>query len=61
MDENWFFVAEPGVKLEMNVFRWMRFSPGYSYTTVYGSDTAGLSDNDLSGSSFNLTMKFGKF
>ncbi|MEQ8364755.1 MAG: hypothetical protein RH948_17910 [Cyclobacteriaceae bacterium] len=61
MDENWFFVAEPGVQLEMNVFKWMRFSPGYSYRSVYGSDAAGLSDNALSGSSYNLTLKFGKF
>lgn len=61
LDENFFFVAEPGVQLEMNVFKWMRFSPGYSYRSVYGSDAAGLSDNDLSGSSYNLTLKFGKF
>ncbi|MEZ4945282.1 MAG: hypothetical protein R2804_07120 [Cyclobacteriaceae bacterium] len=61
MDENWFFVAEPGVQLEVNVFKWMRFSPGYSYRSVYGSDVAGLSDDDLSGSSYNLTLKFGKF
>lgn len=61
MDENWFFVAEPGVQLEVNLTKWMRFSPGYSYRSVYGSDAAGLSDSDLSGSSFNATLKFGKF
>lgn len=61
MDENWFFVTEPGVQLEVNVFKWMRFSPGYSYRAVYGSDAAGLRDKDLSGSSFNATLKFGKF
>lgn len=60
-DENWFFVAEPGVQLEINVFKWMRFSPGYSYRAVYGSSAAGLSDKDLSGSSVNMTLKFGKF
>ncbi len=61
MDENWFFVAEPGVQVEMNLFRWMRLSPGYSYRYVAGSDAAGLSDSDLSGNSFNITLKFGKF
>ncbi|HCM77190.1 MAG TPA: hypothetical protein DIS90_12455 [Cytophagales bacterium] len=61
LDENWFFVAEPEIQLEVNVFKWMRFSPGYSYRSVYGSDAAGLRDEDLSGSSFNLTLKFGKF
>ena len=24
-DTNWFFVAEPGVNVEVNVFKWMRF------------------------------------
>ncbi|MCO5273179.1 MAG: hypothetical protein M9954_16080 [Cyclobacteriaceae bacterium] len=61
MDENWFFVAEPGVQLEINMFRWMRFSPGYSYRAVYGSEAAGLTDNGLSGSSVNLRFMFGKF
>lgn len=61
LDENWFFVAEPGVQLEINVFKWMRFSPGYSYRSVYGSNAAGLSDKDLSGSSVNMTLKFGRF
>lgn len=61
LDENWFFVVEPGVQVEMNVFKWMRFSPGYSYRSVYGSKSAGLADSDLSGSSLNLTLKFGKF
>ena len=60
-DENWFFVAEPGVKVEMNIFRWMRFSPGVSYRFAYGSDGKGLSDESLSGYSLNLTLKFGRF
>jgi hypothetical protein len=60
-DENWFFITEPGVKLEMNVFRWMRFSPGVSYRAAYNSNTRGLTDNVISGTSYNLTLKFGKF
>ncbi len=60
-DENWFFVSEPGVKLEMNVFKWMRFSPGVSYRGVFGSQAPGLSDKDLSGISYNATLKFGRF
>ena len=61
MDENWFFVAEPGIQLEMNIFRWMRFSPGYSYRMAYGSEALQLKDSDISGHSLNLTLKFGKF
>jgi len=60
-DENWFFVAEPGVQLEVNMFRWMRFSPGVSYRTARGSESAGLADSDLSDWSYNVTFKFGKF
>lgn len=60
-DTNWFFVTEPGVSLEINVFRWMRFSPGVSYRAAFGSEAQGLSDDDLSGASLDLTLKFGKF
>jgi hypothetical protein len=60
-DENWFFVAEPGVQVEVNLFKWMRFSPGVSYRAAFGSDAPGLSDNDLSNVSYNATLKFGRF
>jgi hypothetical protein len=60
-DENWFTVIEPGVQVEMNVFKWMRFSPGVSYRAAFGSDGKGLSDSDLSDISYNVTLKFGKF
>jgi hypothetical protein len=61
-DTNWFFVTEPGIKIEMNVLRWMRFSPGISYRAVFGDHhPEGLSDSSLSGTSVNLTLKFGKF
>jgi hypothetical protein len=60
-DSNWFFVTEPGVKIEMNIFRWLRFSPGVSYRAAFGSEAVGLSDADISGTSVNLTLKFGKF
>lgn len=60
-NEDWFVVAEPGVQLEMNLFKWMRFSPGVSYRATFGSDGAGLKDKDLSNVSYNATLKFGKF
>lgn len=60
-DANFFFVTEPGVKVELNVFRWMRFCPGVSYRLAYGSEGIGLSDKDLSAPSMNFTLKFGKF
>lgn len=60
-DEDWFFVAEPGVSVEFNVFKWMRFSPGISYRAAFNSDGRGLGDNALSNISYNATLKFGKF
>jgi hypothetical protein len=60
-DENCFFVVEPGVQVELNIFRWMRFSPGVSYRFVNGSDAGGLTDNDLRDISYNVSLKFGKF
>lgn len=60
-DEDCFFVAEPGVMLEINVFKWMRFSPGVSYRATFGSDGRGLGDNALSDLSYNATLKFGRF
>lgn len=60
-DVNWFFVVEPGVKVEMNLFRWLRFAPGVSYRFTEGSNGMGLADADLRGVSVNLTLKVGKF
>jgi len=60
-DEDWFFVAEPGVTVEFNVFKWMRFSPGVSYRAAFNSDGRGLGDRALSNMSYNLSMKFGRF
>lgn len=60
-DTNWFFVAEPGVQLEINVFKWMRFSPGISYRAAFGSDGLGMRDSDISNVSYNATLKFGRF
>jgi hypothetical protein len=60
-DENWFYVVEPGAQVEINLFRWMRLSPGISYRKTYGSDGLGLGDSELSNWSYNVTLKFGGF
>ena len=60
-DENWFTVVEPGVQLEVNLFKWMRFSPGISYRFASGSHALGLGDSDISGASINVGLKFGAF
>ena len=58
---NFFFVMEPGVQVEFNLLKWMRFSPGISYRKAFGSNSNGLTDADLSNISYNLTFKFGAF
>lgn len=61
IDENWFFVVEPGVQLEINLLRWMRISPGVSYRFASGSTSPGLPDSGLSSAAYSMTLKFGKF
>ncbi len=56
-----FFVLEPGVNVELNVTSFFRLAVGAGYRYVSGVNTVGLSNNDLSGASVNLAMKFGKF
>jgi hypothetical protein len=58
---NFFFLLEPGVQIELNLMKWMRFSPGISYRRAFGSASKGLTDDELSSVSGNLTMKFGRF
>lgn len=60
-DENFFYVMEPGVQLEVNVLKWLRFSPGVSYRKSFGSEGIGMRDRDISDWSYNVTLKFGKF
>jgi len=60
-DTNWLFVAEPGIKLEVNVVKWLRFCPGISYRAAFGSDARGLTASDISAASANVTLKFGSF
>lgn len=55
------FVVEPGVNIEINVFKFMRLDLGAGYRYVTQSDLQYLSDSDLSDLSFNATFKFGFF
>ena len=60
------FVAEPGVNLELNLFKYFRFSAGVSYRYVAGTSfddpmLEGIDDGDLSDLSYNATLKFGFF
>lgn len=57
-----FFVAEPGVNLEVNVVSWMRLDIGATYRYVSGlGDLVGVNNSDLRQLSGGLTLKFGAF
>jgi len=56
-----FLIAEPGVELEFNAARWIRFSIGCSYRFTNGIDPVYFSENPLDGMTTGFSLKFGKF
>ena len=60
---DWFIVTEPGVNVEVNILKWMRFCPGVSYRVAFDTSDPinGLKAADISGASLNAALKFGKF
>jgi hypothetical protein len=56
-----FFIAEPGLNVELNMTRFFRIDAGASYRFVSGVEKYGLVTSDVAGPSINLTFKFGKF
>ena len=56
-----FFVVEPGINLELNVTKFMRFDLGASYRLVQFVEMDNLTDNDLSNVAVNASLKFGLF
>jgi len=56
-----FFVVEPGVNLEVNITKFMRFDLGASYRLVEFTEMDYLSNSDLSNLAVNASLKFGLF
>jgi hypothetical protein len=61
IDDDAFFVVEPGVEVQMNVLKFMRFSVGASYRVTSGNDLIKSDDDFLNGFSTNASLRFGKF
>ncbi len=55
------FVWEPGVLVEINLLRFLRFDMGANYRLVSGVDLPGLRSSDVDGLSLLFALKFGKF
>ncbi len=60
-DASAFFVVQPGLELELNIVRFMRFAAGASYRFTTDIDIEGVSDKALNGFMGHFTLKFGKF
>jgi hypothetical protein len=56
-----FGVVEPHVGLEVNIVRWMRVGGTVSYRAVIGLEETRLVNDQLSGVSGTLVLRFGKF
>lgn len=56
-----FFIIEPSIILELNVATSVRVGLGLGYRYVDGLQLEGITNQDLSGVTGNLTLKFGSF
>ena len=61
LDSDFFTIAEPGVQIELNVFKWMRIGAGASYRFTGGVDLPSFNSGDLDGMSANMTLRLGWF
>jgi hypothetical protein len=59
-DINWYYICEPGIQVELNLFKWFRVSPGISYRFAYDNKKGSFNDK-VGGPSVSLALKFGKF
>jgi hypothetical protein len=61
LDTDVFFSVEPGVRAEINVFKFMRFSAGVSYRWVTGLEMINTRSDMMNNFSATAALKFGKF
>ena len=61
IDEDSFFVIEPGVRAEMNILKFMRFGVGVSYRYTPDLDMINTSKAFINNFTAGASLKFGKF
>ncbi|XOV92745.1 MAG: hypothetical protein ACFHWX_21385 [Bacteroidota bacterium] len=61
IEKSAFFIGEPGAQIEFNITEKFRLGAGVSYRMVKGLDMVNLTDDDLSGLSTNISVRFGQF
>ena len=60
-DAEAFLIAEPGMEIEFNVTRWLRFGLGASYRFTTNLEPTVFDSNPMDGFTGGFSMKFGKF
>jgi hypothetical protein len=60
-DEAWFFNLEPGVALEINLWKYMKLNLTAGYRFVSDITFRNLSENDLMGFTYSAALKIGIF
>jgi len=61
IDNDSFFVLEPGIEIELNVVRFMRIAAGIRYRWAPNLDLVDTPSNPFNGITSSITFKFGKF
>ena len=61
VDDDAFFVVEPGVNLEINVLKFFRLGFEAKYRFIDGLELIGSKNSDFEGISYGMIFKFGKF
>jgi hypothetical protein len=61
LDTDAFFVIEPGIRAEVNVFKFMRLDAGVSYRYTNGLELINTPDNLMNNFTASVGLKFGKF
>lgn len=61
IDNDSFFVLEPGIELELNVVKFMRIAAGVKYRWAPNLNLVDTPQNPFNGMTTSITFKFGKF
>jgi len=61
IDSDPFFILEPGLELELNLFRFMRIAAGVSYHWSPNLDLMDTPSTPFNGITSSIAIKFGKF
>lgn len=56
-----FFVVEPGIEIELNISNYFRLGFGASYRYITGTELLNVVDEEVTGASGMISLRFGRF